>query len=155
MKILTVNKKASFDYHFLESYEAGLFLLGHEVKSIRLGQVNLKGAYISFKANENGVNEAYLVNCHIAKYKFSGDMDDYDPERPRKLLLKKSELNRLFSKGQEKGLTIVPIKLYTERAFIKLQLAVAKGKKMYDKREDLKKKDMDRQLRTLTKGSWG
>lgn len=153
MATLVVNKRASFDYEFLEIYDAGLVLFGHEVKSLRAGQGDLKGSYISFKS-ENNINEAYLVACHISLYKFTTKKDEYNPDRDRKILLKKKELERLLSKKQEKGLTVIPIKLYTKGSFIKLQLAVARGKKKYDKREDLKKKDIDRQMRTLTKMKW-
>lgn len=151
MKILTINKKANFDYEILEKYEAGLVLFGHEVKSVKLGQANLKASYISFKLNSKGKNEAYLINCYIPLYKPAGIKDDYHPERPRKVLLKSKEIDNLTIKKQEKGLTVIPIKLYTKGSFIKLELAVVRGKKKYDKRDDLKRKDVDRQLRTLTK----
>lgn len=149
--ILALNKKAGFDYEFLESFEAGLLLFGHEVKAIRSGQANLKGAYISFKNDEKGKMAAYLVSCHIALYKFTGEINDYNPDRDRKLLLNKKELDYLFSKGQEKGLTIIPLKLYTKGSFIKLEIVVARGKKAYDKRESIKKRDEDRQMKTLLK----
>ncbi len=151
MAVLAINKKASFDYEFLETYDAGIVLFGHEVKSVRSGQVNLKGAYISFKPDESRKIAAYLVNCHISLYKFAGKMDAYQPERDRKILLKKKELDHLFSKKQEKGLTVIPVKLYTKGSFIKLELAVGRGKKKYDKRDDLKKKDEDRRIKTLLK----
>jgi SsrA-binding protein len=151
MKILASNKKVSFDYHILEVFEAGIVLLGHEVKSLRLGQANLKGGYISFNNNKKGVPEAHLINCHIPLYKRAGKIDDYNPERPRKILLKKKELSYLMGKKMEKGLTVVPVKVYTKNSFIKLEIAVVKGKKLFDKREDIKKRDLDRQMRSLTK----
>lgn len=154
MATLAVNKKAGFDHEFLETYDAGLVLFGHEVKSIRSGQANLKGSYISFKIDKKGQPEAYLINAHIPRYKFSGENDNYQPERERKVLLKKKELSYLFSKKQEKGLTVIPLKLYTKGSFIKLELAVARGKKKYDKREDLKKKDQERQIKTLLKSKF-
>lgn len=151
MKILAINKKASFDYQILETYEAGIVLLGHEVKSVKLGQANLKASYISFKTNKKGKSEAYLIKAYIPLYKPAGVKDDYDTERSRKVLLKDKEIDYLTIKKQEKGLTIIPIKLYTKGSFIKLELAVVKGKKKFDKREDLKNRDVDRHLRTLTK----
>lgn len=151
MKILALNKKATFDYQVLETYEAGLVLFGYEVKSLRSNQANLKGAYISFKVNKNNNNEAYLVNAYISLYKLAGKRDDYNPERPRKLLLKKKQIDYLVGKKQEKGLTVIPIKVYTDNSFIKLEIAVVKGKKNFDKREDLKKKDIEKHIRALTK----
>ncbi|HPT08286.1 MAG TPA: SsrA-binding protein SmpB [bacterium] len=151
MKILAVNKKATFDYQVLETFEAGLVLFGHEVKSLRNGQVNLKGSYISFGTDLKNSSEAFLVNSHISLYKPVGKLENYDPNRPRKLLLKKKELVYLIGKTQEKGLTVIPIKLYTKNSFIKLEIAIAKGKKSFDKREDLKKKDIKKYIRTLTK----
>jgi SsrA-binding protein len=126
-------------------------LFGYEVKSVRLGQTNLKASYISFKTNKKGKSEAYLINSYIPLYKPAGIKDDYNTERERKVLLKNKEIDYLTIKKQEKGLTVIPIKLYTKGSFIKLELAVVKGKKKFDKRDDLKKKDVDRHLRTLTK----
>ncbi|HOZ53492.1 MAG TPA: SsrA-binding protein SmpB [bacterium] len=151
MKILALNKKASFDYQILETYEAGIVLFGYEVKSLRNGQANLKGAYITFKKNNKNRTEAFLVNAYISLYKLAGKREEYNPERPRKILLKKRELDRLVGKKQEKGLTVIPIKLYTKSSFIKLEIAVVKGKKAFDKREDSKKKDIEKHIRTLTK----
>ncbi len=151
MKILALNKKASFDYQILETYEAGIVLFGYEVKSLRSGQANLKGAYISFREDNKNRVEAFLVNAYIPLYKPAGKREDYNPERPRKILLKKKELDRLIGKKQEKGLTVIPIKLYTKSSFIKLEIAVVRGKKAFDKREDSKKKDIEKHIRTLTK----
>lgn len=151
MKILALNKKASFDYQILETYEAGIVLFGYEVKSLRDGQANLKGAYITFKEDNKNRTEAFLVNAYISKYKLAGKREEYNPERPRKILLKRKELDHLVGKKQEKGLTVIPIKLYTKSSFIKLEIAVVKGKKAFDKREDSKKKDIEKHIRTLTK----
>lgn len=151
MKILALNKKASFDYQILETFEAGMVLFGYEVKSIRAGQMSLKGAYISFKTNKKNISEAYLIGAFIPLYKPAGRRDEYSPERPRKILLKKKEINHLLGKKQEKGLTVIPIKVYTNSSFIKLEIAIVKGKKSFDKREDLKKKDVEKHIRTLTK----
>ncbi len=151
MKILALNKKATFDYQVLETFEAGIVLFGYEVKTLRFGQANLKGSYISFRSNKNNNNEAYLIGAFIPLYKLAGKRDEYNPERPRKILLKKKEINYLVGKKQEKGLTLIPIKVYTNNSFIKLEVAVVKGKKSFDKREDLKKKDIDKHIRVLTK----
>lgn len=151
MKILALNKKATFDYQILETYEAGLVLFGYEVKTVRAGQANLKGSYISFKTNKKNNNEAYLISSYIPLYKPAGKKEEYNPERPRQILLRKKELDYLVGKKQEKGLTVVPIKLYTKNSFIKLEVALVKGKKAFDKREDLKKKDTDKYIKTIMK----
>lgn len=153
MPTLAVNKKANFDYKILETYEAGLKLLGHEVKSVKTGHVNLKGSFVVLKQPKkiNRLPEAYLINAHIPLYKFAGSVSKHDPYRSRKLLLKKREIMRLLGKKKEQGLTLVPLKLYTKRSLIKLEFGLGQGKKKFDKREDIKKKDIERQMRTLTK----
>lgn len=153
MPLLAQNRKASFDYEILEKYEAGLVLLGHEVKALRSGQASLKGSFISFK-KKSGKNEAYLVNCQISPYKKAGTLTDYNPRRERKILLKKKEIDRLFGKSQTEGLTLIPLRIYTRHSFLKLEFALAKGKKKYDKRESIKNRDVDRRLRSLTKRSF-
>jgi SsrA-binding protein len=150
MPILANNRRASFDYDLLENYEAGLILLGHEAKSAKAGHINLSGAYVSMRAGQNGP-ELWLVNAHISPYRFAGKLPDYDPVRERKLLLKKNEIAHLSGKTQEKGLTLVPVKMYTKRSFVKLEFALGRGKKKYDKRESIKKREVERQIRTLTK----
>jgi SsrA-binding protein len=150
MPILAKNKRANFDYHLLEKYEAGLVLFGQEVKSAKAGQANLSGSYIIWK-KEKKEPELYLIKAQISPYRLAGKLLDYNPQRDRKLLLTKKELNQLIGKTQTAGLTLIPVKMYTKRGLIKLELALAKGKKKYDKREDLKKKELDRQTRTLTK----
>jgi len=150
MPLLAQNKKANFDYQILETYEAGLVLLGHEVKSVRAGQVSLKGSFISVRT-KNGRSELFLLNCQITPYKNAGPMPDYNQRRERKLLLKRQEISHLLGKKQAEGLTLIPLKLYTNHSFLKLEFAVAKGKKKYDKRDAIKKRDVDRQLRSLTK----
>jgi len=153
MPVLAVNKRANFDYDIQETYEAGLVLLGHEVKSVKTGHVSLKGSFVTFK-NARGKNlpEAILTNAHIPLYKHAGKIANYEPTRPRKLLLKKKEIRYLMGKKDEQGLTLVPIKIYTKRSFIKLEFGVGKGRKKFDKREVIKKRELDRQVRTLTKG---
>ncbi len=150
-KVLAENKKAFFTYHVLEKFEAGLVLLGHEVKSVKSGQMNLKASYISFRRNKKGSHEAYLINSYIPLYKPAGQQDDYNPERDRKILLKRKELDYLTGKKEEQGLTLVPLKVYTSNGLVKIEIALVKGKKLFDKREDLKKRDLDKKIRTLTK----
>jgi len=150
MSALATNKKANFDYEILEKHEAGLVLFGHEVKSLRDGQGSLKGSFISTRT-KNGKTELYLINCLIPLYKRAGILIDYDPRRERKLLLTKKEIERLISKKQIEGLTLIPLRIYTNHSFLKLEFALARGKKKYDKRESIKRRDIDRRLRTLTK----
>jgi len=150
MPILANNRRASFDYELLENYEAGLVLSGQEVKSAKAGHINLNGAYVSLRDSQSGV-ELWLINAHISGYSFAGKLDNYEPTQERKLLLKKSEIARLVGKTKEKGLTLVPLKMYTKRSFVKLEFALGRGKKKYDKREAIKKRDVERQIRTLTK----
>jgi SsrA-binding protein len=142
MSTLALNKRANFDYQILETYEAGLVLTGQEVKSAKNGRVNLKGAYVTLTGTE-----PFVLNMHIAKYDKAGDIPSYDPYRTRKLLLKKREINHLVGKKQEQGLTLVPLKLYVKRNKVKLLFGLGKGKKKYDKREDIKKRDVKRDLR--------
>jgi SsrA-binding protein len=152
MPTLAYNKRANFDYEIQDTYEAGLVLLGYEVKSIKTGHVSLKGSYVTFRrAKGKNLPEAYLINAHIPLYKFAGDRPDYDPTRARKILLKKQEIAHLLGKKEEQGLTLVPIKIYTKHSFIKLEFGVGKGRKKYDKREVIKKRELDREIRTLTK----
>ena len=150
MPQLAINKKANFDYEVQDKYEAGLVLFGHEVKAVRAGQVSLKGSFITIRTN-NGHSELYLVNCQISPYKSAGNMPEYNQMRERKLLLKRPEIDHLLGKKLTEGLTLIPLKIYTNHSFLKLEFAVAKGKKKYDKRETIKKRDMDRRLRSLTK----
>lgn len=148
MPIYAKNKKALFDYEILEKFEAGLVLTGQEVKSIRNGGAKLSGAYVTFHKGE-----PVLTNANIAKYKFAGSLTDYDPEAPRKLLLKESEIKHLFGKSKEKGLTIVPISLYTAGSKIKLEIGVAKGKKQFDKRRTIKERELKREIERKIKES--
>ncbi len=136
------NKKASFEYSFLDTYVAGIVLTGTEVKAIRMGNVNMQEAYCFF--NQNG--ELFVKNLHISKYN-EGTYNNHEPMRERKLLLKKKELNKLLGKSEEKGLTIVAVRMFmNDRGFAKLEIALAKGKKLYDKREDIKTRDVKREL---------
>ena len=150
MKPLTENRKAWFDYEILDKYEAGLVLYGHEVKAVKAGQVSLKGSFISVRTKD-GKTELYLVGGQISPYKQAGPMPDYNQTRERKLLLNRREISHLLGKRQTEGLTLIPLKIYTNHSFLKLEFAIARGKKQYDKRESIKKRELDRSLRSLTK----
>ncbi|KYG63349.1 SsrA-binding protein SmpB [Bdellovibrio bacteriovorus] len=144
MSILIVqeNKKARFDYTIVETYEAGLQLMGSEVKSLRNKDVQLKDSYISFRGDE-----AFLQNAHIAEYKASS-YNNHAPERLRKLLLNRKELDEIFGALKEKGYSCVPLKIYFKNGRAKLEIALVKGKKTHDKREAIKKRDVSDQIRS-------
>ncbi|ABO68342.1 tmRNA-binding protein [Geobacillus thermodenitrificans NG80-2] len=139
-KVIAQNKKARHDYFIEETYEAGLVLQGTEIKSIRNGRVNLKD---SFAKVEKG--EVFLHNMHISPYE-QGNRYNHDPLRTRKLLLHRREINKLIGYTKEQGYTLVPLKLYIKNGFAKVELGVAKGKKKYDKREDMKRKEAQREI---------
>lgn len=141
---IAYNKRANFDYEILEKYEAGLALLGHEVKSIKTGHVSLKESFVTIRGSE-----LYLTNAHIPPYKHAGKLENYDPTRPRKLLVKKSEIKRLIGKVRIQNLTLVPIRIYTKRRYLKLEFGLGKGKKEYDKRSDIKKREDERSIRRM------
>ncbi len=145
---LAENKKALFDYEILEKLEAGLVLTGYETKAIKSGNMSLKGAYVVFQNTT-----PYLINAHIGLYKPAGKIPDYDPERSRKLLLKKSEMRYLRGKFEEKGLTIVPLKVYTKNRFIKVEIGIGRGKKLFDKRETIKKRDTKKEIQRTLKSA--
>lgn len=142
---LADNRKAGYDYHLLEEFEAGLVLLGTEVKAIREGRVNLREAYCRLDGAE-----AYLLGAHIGQYSHGG-YASHDPMRPRKLLLNRDELNKLLGKTTERGLTIVPLRMYLKNGRVKLTIALAKGKKTYDKRETIRRREADRETRAAVK----
>lgn len=145
VKVIIENRKARHDYFIEETYEVGISLKGTEVKSLRAGKANLKDSYGQV---ENG--EMYLFNMHISPYE-QGNRFNVDPVRTRKLLLHKSEINRLYGKVKQQGLTLVPLKVYFKRGLVKVELALAKGKKLYDKRDAMAerdaRRDVDRELR--------
>ena len=150
-KVIAVNRQARHNYHVRETIEAGIALQGTEVKSLRMGKVNLKD---SFARAEGG--EVFLYNMHISPYE-QGNIYNVDPMRTRKILLNKSEINKLIGYTAQKGMTLIPLKIYiNNRGLVKLELAVAKGKKLYDKREDIAKKDaqrsIEKELRERQKG---
>ncbi len=140
------NRKARFDYEILEKYEAGIELLGTEVKSVRGGRMSLEGAFIIIRGGE-----AFLINSNIPPYQVNNIDKNYDPLRNRKLLLTKKEIAELAGSEKNKSLTIVPISVYNKGRKIKLELALVKGKKKFDKRETIKKRDTDRELRRTLK----
>jgi len=140
-KPFAYNKKAHFDYEILETLEAGISLMGTEVKAIKNGHVSLKGAFVVVKSGE-----AWLLNATISPYQPNNTPKSYDPARSRKLLLHKQELGHMFGRTQEKGLTLIPIKLYNKKGKIKLEIGLGKGKRKFDKREAIKKKDMKREV---------
>ncbi|MCC2679222.1 MAG: SsrA-binding protein [Pseudobdellovibrio sp.] len=139
--IIQENRSARHDYHIVETFEAGLVLTGSEVKSIRARTVQLKDSYIAFKGNE-----AFLQNAHISEYK-SSSYNNHQPERLRKILLHRDELDKIYGSLREKGLTCVPLKIYFKKGRVKVEIALVKGKKTHDKREAIKKRDIDNQLR--------
>lgn len=139
MTTFAKSKKVHFEYEILERLEAGFKLTGNETKSIRTQSMNLNGAFVSFHRGN-----AFLSNLHIPKYKYSTVGPEFDPERSRRLLLRKKQINYLRGKAQEKGLTIVPLSVYSKGNLIKVELGVARGKKLHDKRESIKKRDQKR-----------
>jgi len=149
MAILADNKKAHYNYEILEKFEAGIFLIGQEVKSIKLGRINLMGSYVVLKQSAKNP-EFFLIGAGVPPYQPKNAPSDYDPQRSRKLLLTKKEINYLIGKSSERELTIIPLKVYTKKGKIKIEIGVAKGRKKYDKKELIKKREIDREIkRTL------
>lgn len=144
-----VNRRATYEFHFVDVLEVGIIITGTEIKSIRIGNVNLRDAYCLFKKGE-----LYLYSMFVGEYKY-GNQFNHEERRIRKLLLKKQELKKWEKKVKEKGLTIIPHKLYiSDRGFAKLEIALAQGKKVRDKRDSIKKKDMKRDLDRIKKGEY-
>ena len=144
-KTIAVNRKAYHDYHILESLEAGIVLTGTEIKSIRAGRVNIRDAYAR---PEDG--ELWLFNAHIAAYE-AGSHYNHEPNRPRKLLLHRRQINQLTGMTTQKGLTLVPLRLYIRRGVAKVELAVARGKRLHDKREAMARRETDREIERALK----
>ena len=138
-KMIANNKKAYHDYFILDKFEAGISLHGTEVKSLRMGKCSIKEAFVRI---ENG--EVFIYGMHISPYE-KGNIFNKDPLRVRKLLLHKSEINKLIGKTKEKGITIMPLKVYFKGSLVKVEIGIAKGKKLYDKRQDIAKKDQQRE----------
>ncbi len=139
IKVVATNRRAGFEYFLLEHFEAGLALQGSEIKSIRAGQISLAEAYV-----ETDGNEAWLVEAHIAPYR-QANRFNHDPKRPRRLLLHKREIRKLWNEVRQKGVTIVPLKVYLKRGRAKLEIALAKGKKLHDKRDAIARRDEARE----------
>lgn len=138
-KLIANNKKAYYDYFILDTYEAGIALHGTEVKSLRMGKCSVKESFIRV---ENG--EVFIYGMHISPYE-KGNIFNKDPLRPRKLLLHKAEINKMIGKTKEKGMAIVPLKVYFKGSLVKVEIGLARGKKLYDKRNDIAKKDQQRE----------
>jgi len=140
IKIIATNRKANFEYEILGRYEAGMVITGTEVKSLREGKVNMQEAYGRIIKDE-----VWILNSHINEYKF-GNINNHEPLRTRKLLLNKKEIRKIKQELQEKGLTLVPLKMYFKGSLVKMEIGIARGKKLYDKRESIKKREVDRKL---------
>lgn len=140
--VLAINRRAGFDYELLEKFEAGIELLGHEVKSAKTGRCSLNGAFVHIRGNE-----AFLTNATISPYVKAGHLDGYDPTRSRRLLLKRAELRRLIGKQGAERLTIIPLAIVLRHGLVKAELAVARGKKRYEKRETIKRREDERRMR--------
>src|SRR3989344_7653298 len=141
MKIFSENKKGYFDYNILETFEAGVVLFGQEVKSIKTGHINLSGSYVAIN---NG--EVYLTGVKVPPYQPNNAGADYNESRQRKLLLNKKEINYLLGKSAQKGFSLIPLKIYDKHGRIKLEFGLAKGKKKFDKKEKIKKRDIEREV---------
>jgi len=140
--MLSKNKKAYFDYEHLEKFEAGVVLTGQEVKSIKSGRINLSGSYVILRGNE-----AYLVNANVPPYQPKNTPEDYNSTRPRKLLLNRSEIKYLVGKSEQKGLTLVPLRVYTKKEKIKIEFAIARGRKKADKKDLIKKRESEKEIK--------
>jgi len=149
-EVVAQNRKAHFEYFIVETVEAGLVLTGHEVKSLRAGKANLQDSYARIKGEE-----AFLINAHISAYERADGFTHADPERSRKLLLHKSEIQRLIGKTREKGYTLIPTKIYFKAGKAKVEIALARGKTMHDKRDTIKKRDAERDLKVAFKANRG
>jgi len=146
MKQVASNRKALHDYFIEDTYEAGIALTGTEIKSVRAARVNLRDGFVQIR---NG--EAWLLNVHISPYDF-GNRENHEPRRERKLLLHRQELRRLYSKVAERGWTIVPLRMYLREGRAKLEIALVRGKRLYDKKDAIAERDADRELRRAVKG---
>jgi len=146
MPVITQNKRAKYDYEILEAFEAGIELRGFEVKAVRLGRINLSGSYVVIRAGE-----AWLLNADIAPYQPENIPEKYDSKRTRRLLLKKSQIEGLRGRIQEKGLTLLPLKVYTKNRNLKLEIGLGKSRRKKDKRELIKKRETQREIRKAMK----
>lgn len=148
VKVVATNRKAGFEYFLLDHFEAGLALQGSEIKSVRAGQVSLAESYVRI----DNADEAWLVDAHIAPYEPASRFN-HDPRRPRQLLLHRREIREMWDAVRQKGVTVVPVRIYLKDGRAKLEVAIAKGKKLYDKREQIAKRDSERELARNRRGS--
>ena len=146
MSVLAVNKRASFDYDISDKYEAGIVLRGFEVKSVKTGHISLKGSFVTVRGEE-----LFLTNANIPLYKHAGAIANYNPTRPRKLMLHRAEIARLIGKSRVEGLTLVPIQVYTKRGLLKLEFGIGKGRKKFDKRDVIRKRESDLKINRALK----
>jgi len=146
MKIITENKKALFSYELLEKFTAGIVLTGQEVKSIKLGRINLLGSFVALRNSE-----IFLVGASVPPYQPKNLRKEYNPDRARKLLLTREEIKRIIGKAAQKGLTMVPLKVYNASGKVKIEFAIVKGKQKADKREKIQKRETDREIRRALK----
>lgn len=144
-RVLASNRRARHEYHILEKMEAGIALAGTEVKAARAGKVQLKDSYVEFRDDE-----AWLVNAHIGHYSH-GNRHNHEMERPRKLLMHRRQIDKLFGRGVEKGMTVVPLSMYLAGPWIKVEIALVQGKKLYDKRQAARQREMDKEAREAMK----
>lgn len=147
MKVISQNRKAYHDYHIEETVESGIALLGTEVKSLREGRANLKDSYVILKSGE-----AFLLNCHISPYSH-GNIMNHEPIRTRKLLMHRKEIDRLRGKVEGKGYTLIPLKLYFKDSFVKVEIGLARGKKLFEKRDTIKEREAKREIEKAMKKS--
>lgn len=147
MKVISQNRKAYHDYHIEETVESGIALLGTEVKSLREGRANLKDSYVILKSGE-----AFLLNCHISPYSH-GNIMNHEPLRTRKLLMHRKEIDRLRGKAEGKGFTLIPLKLYFKDSFVKVEIGLARGKKLFEKRDTIKEREAKREIEKARKTS--
>lgn len=147
-KLIAQNRKARYEYAILDTVEAGIVLKGTEIKSIRAGRINLKDGYASVREGE-----IWLYNVHISPFE-QGNQFNHDPLRPRKLLMKKKQIDSLIGETKQGGITLIPLKVYIKNGFAKVLIGLAKGKKQYDKRETIKRRDQDRELRRAVKDNY-
>jgi SsrA-binding protein len=146
IKVISQNRQARFLYEVLDTYEAGVRLIGTEVKSVRAGRANLRDGYAIIRNRE-----AWLLNVHISPYQASGEYFNHDPRRTRKLLLHRKEIDKLYGQVEQKGLTLVPLKMYLKGGLVKVSIALARGKKVHDKRETIKRREDEKEMQRVVK----
>lgn len=147
MKILAENKRARFNYEIVERFQAGVVLTGQEVKSIKMSRINLAGSFVALKGEE-----IFLIGANVPPYQPKNAPPDYNPQRSRKLLLQKAEIKKIIGKALQKGLTMAPLLVYTQKGKVKVDFAIVKGRKKTDKREKIKKRETDREIERALKG---